>query len=334
MSITRFVNTSMLLVALATGAGTPSGLEERTKEGTSLSVSVVSSPAGSPRDIRSHFPYLASREYTNITHDPLAWRSLGEGLEFSRTSVYRTNGGKKELVDIIAAVRIDPEYNVIKVINGYDPSTESCETRTIEEWQRITGAMVLVNSAQYMAEPWGRPCGLVIEGGKFEGPKENKMVRGMLVAEPKTEGVPKADLLDFRYDSFDPDKTPYTEGVQHWPILLNREGNVRVGKTDWQANRTVFAKDQEGKILFFTTEGGFFTLAHFGRFLRDEGKEYKVHTAMNSDGGYEAEMCVRSPMLNYTTYGQFETYGPDRDVSIPNARFQLPGVVAVFPRER
>ncbi|MBU2616982.1 MAG: phosphodiester glycosidase family protein [Nanoarchaeota archaeon] len=98
-------------------------------------------------------------------------------------------------------------------------------------------------------------------------------------------------------------------------------------------NRTVVAKDYEGNIIFFTTEGGFFTLFNFGRFLRDEGKEYDIHTAMNSDGGYETQMCVRTPNFTCTTYGQFETYGPNRNVSIKNARIPIPGVIGVFPRE-
>ena len=194
----------------------------------------------------------------------------------------------------------------------------------------------MVNGAQYMADPYYMPCALVICDGAIKGPKANKQVRGMLVAEPRTTGVPQADLLDFEYDSFDHRTTPYTQGVQHWPILLDRKGKIKVSKTDWQANRTVVARDSSGRILFFTTEGGFFTLYNFGLFLKESNARkdggFFVDTAMNLDGGYEANMIVKTDTVSYLTYGAFETYGAGKNASVFGWKIKLPGVIGVFPR--
>jgi hypothetical protein len=275
--------------------------------------------------IAREFDKLPSPDYHDISQSKIDWKEISKGLYFSRVEIYRKN----ELVDIIAALKINPEQNMIRVFNGYE-SPGNFEVNTIEEWQRKTGAIAMVNSAQYMANPAYMPCALVICDGKLKGPRYNKAANGMLVAEPKSHGLPKADLLDFDYNKFDYKSTSYTQGVQHWPILLDREGNIKVKKTLWQANRTVVGKDRESNILMFTTEGGYFTLFNLGRFLKES--KFDVHTAMNMDGGYEANMTVKSNSLDYVTYGEFETYGPEKDASIFNFKIKIPGVIGVFPR--
>jgi len=295
--------------------------------------------------IAKEFSKLPSTDYYNVAHNEIEWKSASEGLDFSRTEVYRN----KELVDIIATVKINPEKNKIKVFNGYN--SDKSVIGNIEKWQEMTKATAMINSAQYQGgEFYYKPCALVLgnsvslnsEGGincklKRIGPTKNKAVSGMLVSEPKINSMPEADLLDFKYDSFDLNNTPYTNGVQHWPILLDREGNIRVNSTLWQANRTVVAKTKEKEILFMTTEGGYFTLHNFGRFLKDsnkrEDKGFNVHTAMNMDGGYEANMIVKSPSLEYLTYGEFETYGPGKDATSFGLKMNIPGVIGVFPRD-
>ncbi len=280
------------------------------------------------------FQKLPSPSYHNISYNRIYWNNIFKGLDFSRVELYRG----KELVDIIAALKIDPNFNIIKVINGYN-SPKNSEVNTIEEWQKKTGAIAMINSAQYMADPCYMPCALVICDGKQKGPKYNKYVSGMLVAEPK-EGLEnklqKADLLDFDYDKFDYKITPYLQGVQHWPILLDREEKIKVGKSLWQANRTVVAKTKDNKILFMTTEGGFFTLYNLGRFLKEsnqrQDKGFNIHTALNMDGGYEADMIIKTPKMSYTTYGEFETYGPGKDATIFDIKIKIPGVIGVFPR--
>lgn len=279
------------------------------------------------------FQKLPSPDYYNISHSEIDWKTISGGLDFSRVEVYRD----KELVDIIAALRVDPDYNVIRVFNGYN-SKGNVEVHNIEEWQKKTGAIGMINSAQYMANPYYQPCALVICDGRQKGPKYNKNVRGMFVAELKgtlENKLKEMDLLDFDYDSFEM-VDHYLQGVQHWPILLDRKGNIKVKKSLWQANRTVIAKTWDDKILFLTTEGGYFTLYNFGRFLKGSNKRndkgFSVHTAMNMDGGYEANMIVKTSKISYVTYGKFETYGPKKDATIFGLKIKIPGVIGVFPR--
>ena len=265
---------------------------------------------------KKEFSRIPSSDYYNVSHNLIVWKSAADGLDFSRVEVYR----EKELVDVIATVKINPEINKIRVFNG---NTETrTESRYIESWQEKTGALAMINGNQYMSDPHLYPCALVICDGKQIGPKSNKYSRGMFVAEPKDlEGkLKKADLLDFDYDSFDYKTTPYTQGVQHWPILLDREGNIKVKETDLRANRTVIAKTKEDEILFMTSEGEYFTLYNLGMFLKESNerkdKGFNIHTAMNLDGGNTSEMIVKSNGIKYSN----------------NVKTRIPGVIGVFSR--
>lgn len=276
------------------------------------------------------FKTLPSADFTGVLHTDPEWKTAGKGLDFCRVDVVRG----KETVDTVAVLRVDPSKNKIRVFHSFD--YDKTIVRSIEEWQSETSAAAMINGAQYMADPYYMPCALVICDGKLKGPKSNKQVRGMLVAEPSHSSVPQADILDFEFDHFDQSTTPYTQGVQHWPILLDRKGKIKVNQTDWQANRSVVARDFNGNILFLTTEGGFFTLYNLGLFLKESNarkdRGFRVHTAMNLDGGYEANMIVKTGAISYVTYGEFETQGAGRDTSIFGWKIKLPGVIGVFPR--
>lgn len=273
------------------------------------------------------FPELPSPDFFRVSHSPIQWTRAAPGLEFSRVPVVRDG----ELVDIIAALRIDPERNTLRVFHGYDPRRTTA--LTIEGWQERTGAIAMVNGGMYMAEPVYMPVALVKTQGRPLGPARNRAARGMIGANPDLR---KIDLIDFTYEYPAPSLIEsYPELVTHWPILLDRNGQIRVEKSLWQANRTVAAKSMDGRFLFLTTEGGFFTLFNFGRFLKEsndrQDRGFQVHTAMNLDGGYEANMVLRTSTHEYTTYGEFETYGPGRDATVRNMKIPIPGVIGVHP---
>ncbi len=263
------------------------------------------------------------------SHSAPAWKTISKGLDFAKVEVHRG----KDSVDSLAILRIQPKHNKIRVFHSFN--YEKTIVRTVEEWQKETGAVALINGAQYMADPYYMPCALVICDGKQKGPSRNKSVRGMLLSEPKESDLPQADLLDFDYDQFDPETTSYAQGVQHWPILLDREGNIKVKKTELRANRTVIAKNFDTEILFFTTERASFSLYNFGSFLKETNAEsdggFHVQTAMNLDGGRQANMLVRSEGFSYSARPKTQaTAGAEKGLF--DFEVKLPGVIGVFPR--
>jgi len=262
-------------------------------------------------------------DYINISYPKPEWQPASKGIEFARLDIRRNS----EIIETIALMKVDPAHNQIRVFSSYEPSGKTM-ARTIEEWQKFTGASGMVNSAQYMADPFYMPCAPIICDGKWKGPKSNASVRGMLVAEPLKSGLPRADLLDFGFDHYA--EGTYAQGVQHWPILLDRTGNIKVKKSGWQANRTIVAKDTKGKIIFLTTEGSYFTLYNLAVFLK-ENQALNVHTAMNLDGGSEASMILKTKKVSYVRYGPYDETQKDA-FSLFSFKRKIPGVIGVFPR--
>jgi phosphodiester glycosidase len=263
------------------------------------------------------------------SYSSFKWKSISKGLDFANVDVNRG----KEVVDSMAVLRVQPKHNKIRVFHSFD--YEKTVVRTLDEWQKETAALALINGAQYMADPYYMPCALVICDGKQKGPARNKNVRGMLLSEPKKSDLPHADLIDFDYDQFDPDTTPYTQGLQHWPILLDRQGSIKVKPSELRANRSVVAKTFDGNILFFTTQRSSFTLYNFGTFLKDTNTSadggFQVHTAMNLDGGKEANMILRSHDFTFDAKPKPQTE-PSTQQALFDWQVRLPGVIGVFPR--
>jgi hypothetical protein len=263
------------------------------------------------------------------SYSTLKWKNISKGLDFANVDVNRG----KEVVDSVAVLRVQPKHNKIRVFHSFD--YEKTVVRTLDEWQKETAAVALINGAQYMADPYYMPCALVICDGKQKGPARNKNVRGMLLSEPKKSALPNADLIDFDYEQFDPDTTPYTQGIQHWPILLDRQGSIKVKPSELRANRSVVAKTFDGEILFFTTQRSSFTLYNFGLFLKDTNASadggFKVHTAMNLDGGKEANMILRSHDFTFDAKPKVQA-NSTTDQQLFNWEVRLPGVIGIFPR--
>jgi Phosphodiester glycosidase len=257
------------------------------------------------------------------------WKNISKGLDFATVDVKRG----KEVVDSMAVLRAQPKHNKIRVFHSFD--YEKTIVRTLDEWQKETSAIALINGAQYMADPYYMPCALVICDGKQKGPARNKNVRGMLLSEPKKSNLPHADLIDFDFEQFDPETTPYTQGLQHWPILLDRQGAIKVKPSELRANRSVVAKNFDGDILFFTTQQASFTLYNFGAFLKDTNAAadggFGIHTAMNLDGGKEANMILRSEKFSFDSKPKVQT-SPTTQQGLFDWEVRLPGVIGVFPR--
>jgi len=106
--------------------------------------------------------------------------------------------------------------------------------------------------------------------------------------------------------------------------VIDRDGGVRVRSSDKVANRTIVAEDKRGRVLVFTSEGGY-TLRDFAEFMKHA--PLGVAQAMAMDGGWEAEMCVRTRDFRYASFGRWEAGHEDTDA--PGARALLPVVIAV-----
>jgi uncharacterized protein YigE (DUF2233 family) len=219
----------------------------------------------------------------------------------------------------LSIVKIDPAANAFRVFH-HDP-------QAITDWQKELKATVVFNASYY--GPDGKPVGLILSDGKPLGPANNPQMRGMFVAEPKgmSPDLPRATILDLAVTPVSPEKLPWTQGVQSFPLLLDFKGRVRVRRSGKTAHRSVIATDRNGNILVFNTGNGYFTLYDFAKFLKES--DFEVDSALNLDGGTEAQLYIKTKDLEYFPPHSWEA---QLGGILDRRQFYLPTVVAVFPR--
>lgn len=242
------------------------------------------------------------------------WRTLSPGVEFAmlRGEPFCRHGSAD-----IAALRLDPAHARIRVLNY--SLTDADRPPDILEWQRRTGALAVFNAGQFYPD-WSY-MGLLICSGQVVSSDLHPGFKAALVAAPE-QGKPSIRVLDLDRQPLDPRLPGWREVAQSF-MLFDRSGAVRVRRTDHVANRTVVLEDRRGRVVVLTTEGGY-TLADFAEWLRRAPLQAELAMAM--DGGYEAELCVRSAAFRYASFGRWDG---SSDPTAPGAHTPLPSVVTV-----
>ena len=260
------------------------------------------------------------------------WRAISPGVEFA---MLRGEPWCRRGSSAVAVLRLDPARATLRVMHYTLVAAK--RPLDIVEWQRETQAVAVFNAGQFYPN-WSY-MGLLISSGRMVSDDLHPEFKAALVAGPAKarEGARAREstrtrepavtrairILDLTLDPLDPQAPGWREVAQSF-MLIDRQGGVRVRKTDRVANRTVVAEDRRGRILVFTTEGGY-TLWDFAAFLKHT--PLAVAQAMVMDGGYEAELCVRTRDFRYASFGRWDDRHEDSDT--PGARTPLPAVIAV-----
>lgn len=249
------------------------------------------------------------------THSSPEWQSLGRGLSFTQVEMLRDD----ESAGTMTVVKIDPASNAFRVSHH--------QPQGIGAWQQELAAVVVFNASYYGQD--GKPVGLIITDGKAVGPARNPQMRGMFVAEPKgmSPDLPRATILDLKLNPVEPQKFPWLQGVQSFPLLLDSEDRIRVRKSDKVAHRTVIATDRAGNILVFNTQHGTISLYDLAQFLKDS--VFELDAALNLDGGTEAQLYIKTKDVEISSPPAWET---QLGSLIDRQQYELRTVVAVIPR--
>ena len=244
------------------------------------------------------------------------WQRLSPGAEFA---IVNGEPWCRRGPSRVAVVRVDPTR--VRLRLHHFRQLPAAQPLPIAEWQRATGALAVFNAGQFY-EDWSY-MGLLVSGGQVISGTTHPGFRAALVAEPR-RGPRTAHVLDLDREPLRPDSLPWNEVAQSF-MLFDRDGAVRVRRSDRVANRTVVGEDRRGRILVLTSEGGY-TLHDFADLLRTA--PLGLVQAMSMDGGAEAQLCVRAGSFRYASFGRWQD---DTDVTEPFARTPLPTVVGIYP---
>lgn len=245
----------------------------------------------------------------------LQWRSLQPGLEFAtlRGEPWCRRGSAS-----IAVLRVDPRRFRLGV-RHYSTDVGGAPLGVLD-WLRKSGAVAVVNAGQYY--PDSSYMGLLVSSGRVVSKRRHPEFQAALVAEP-VDGAVRARVLDLTDERID--LAAWREVAQSF-MLFDRNGTLRVRRSDRVANRTVIGEDAHGRLLFVTTEGGY-KLFELAELLRQS--PLGLDHAMCMDGGAEAKLCVRTDRFRYASFGP---WNGDDGAAVPGSDVPLPAVITVSPR--
>ena len=149
----------------------------------------------------------------------LIWEPLAEGMA---VTVWEPGLTCDDEVPPLIAVRVDPERYRFATYHYIDEKLPA--PLTIKEWQRRTGAGLLINAGLFRDDY--SYMGLLFKEGRSLGSKRHAQWQGLFVAEPTAPGLRKARIVDLSIEPWDQTQAAYREAVQSL-MLLDRQGKDR-----------------------------------------------------------------------------------------------------------
>lgn len=183
---------------------------------------------------------------------------------------------------------------------------------TIEEWQELTGAMIVVNGGFFSGR--NTPVGRIVSDGTLYG--------FPLIYEEDSIGVPglfaivdgEPAIYSMGRSPFSPRGLRFDAAVECYPMLLlpgSQPGFER--ETGMLARRTAVGVDEHGNIIILFVDAPMFSLHRFARWLA--GADLGLDSVLNLDGGRSSGIAV----------------GLGEGRVIPSV-VPLPIILAVYPR--
>lgn len=251
----------------------------------------------------------------------MEWAPLVPGLA---ATVWEPGAHCHEEVPPLLMVKVDPEWFRFAVYHFRDEGL--ADPPTIEEWQRRTGASVVVNSGLFREDY--SYLGLLLKDGRSLGSRRHGSWQGLFVAEPVRPGDKKAGILDLAMDPFAEDHPAYREAAQSL-MLLDRKGKARVRRSGKQAYQTVLGEDGDGHILLIKTmePAALWELADCLK-----NRVPTIRQAMAMDGGSSSDLLVRADLVAASREGRSRSGWREWLDGTGGRHIPLPSVIALFPR--
>jgi exopolysaccharide biosynthesis protein len=253
------------------------------------------------------------------------WEPLAGGMDVAVWDPGVECGGE---VPPLILVRVDPERFRFTT---YHYSNENLPAPlTIKEWQRRTGASILVNAGQFKDDY--SYMGWLFKDGRSLGTKRHPQWQGLFVAEPILPGVRKTRVLDLSVELFSADQPAYREAAQSL-MLLDRTGKPRVRQTGKRAHQTAIGEDRDGRILLVKTTDvvGLWEMAEC---LKDGLPT--IWQLMAMDGGSSSDLLIAGHLPLARGPGNAAREGQSLQPLVDGSgihHIPLPSVIGIAPRK-
>src|SRR5574341_761272 len=218
-----------------------------------------------------------------ITPTPVPWREIGPGVSQKYIPI-PTSGSDQP--NYVYALRFDPQRVAFRV--HHDPE----EAHSIEEWQTITRAPVILNGGFFGGDnaPFGR---IIIDGVLYGSPldygADSVGVSGIFTVLDN-----EVEIYALGRSFYNPRGLRFDQAVECYPILVLPGGQPTfLTETSREARRTVIALDEDGNVIVLLVDLPIFSLYELANWLVNS--DLRIDTALNLDGGRSSGLAVALP---------------------------------------
>jgi len=229
---------------------------------------------------------------------PSDWDELRPGFATTTSPIVVNNE-----TATVTLIRIDPARFRLRM--AYAPGNPA----TISEWQRRTGALMVINGGFFQRN--NQTNGLLVVDGQRYGLTFDRHGGMLGVAGDKVE---VRSLAEFPYQPAE----ALDQAVQGRPMLIY-PGGFPVSIDDLEpdfSRRTAVAQDKQGRIVFMVVDYGIVSLFRLRDWMTIEHPELGLFVAFNLDGGSSTAMAVKVD---------------DRSLLIDSTA-RLPSVISVYAK--
>lgn len=234
------------------------------------------------RSVRVSVPAAASSDnLLPYESENLCWERVSDGIDFS----VHTDSHGRLMYELVRIDLRNPGLSIfsMKSTAEWQPMT------TVSAFAKRTGADAAINTSPFFMRnrfvPWskGRPCGLVVSGGKLLVPADG---RYCAIAFYRAEdGGWTARIFDRQTDVLSDGQMPDEAAGGFWTIV---RGGTIIPFSDRKDDRSAAALSENGRILYLLA-GKQLTYGECAAVFRSLGAD----SAMQFDGGSSAQLVVR-----------------------------------------
>lgn len=250
---------------------------------------------------------------------PTGWRDLEPGLWFGEFASPRPEDPG---TSIIGALRIDPRYFDLRLMNASDSETK--RPLTAREWSRRHHLVAAINTSMYQ-EDYLKSVSLMRTRMHVNNPRLSRD-RAVLAFDRLDDTVPPVQIIDRDCQDFDDLRQRYGTLVQSIRMISCDGRNVwRPQPNRWST--AAIGIDRQGRTLFIHVRAPYSTHDLINILM---ALPLDLKNAMYTEGGPEAQLYFRSGDDEIELVGGFETgsRGPDA----PARAWPIPNVIGVVRR--
>lgn len=259
------------------------------------------------------FPYDACMAVQTLN----GWQTLEPGLELG---IFEAPQIAEVGDSLVRVLRIDPRFFELRLMNA--SSTETQQPLSAKAWCQTYNLTAAINASMYQRD-YLTSVSLMRTGDHVNNSYLSKD-NAILAFGALTPDAPPVKIIDRQCENFDEWRKKYTTFVQSIRMISCHRRNVwRQQPQKWST--ALIGTDEQGRVLFIHVRSHYSTHDLINILLQ---LPIAIERAMYTEGGWEAQLYVRSGAHEYEFVGDYNT-----GLHLSSNAHPIPNVIGIARRE-